>query len=100
MSGRVHANVLPFWDIVFVGGGMTRRDDWDADRTCGGTGTWHIVERHLDMKAPRVAHLTIDHKYITKYRLYTFRFTYSPICAFQLTIFAVAEVLPHARTKW
>lgn len=52
---------------MFVGGGMTRRDDWDLDRTCRGTGTWDIVERHLDMKAWRVAHLTIDRKYFTKY---------------------------------
>ena len=60
LRGRVHAHLLPFWDIVFVGGGMTRRD-WDAHRTCRGTGTWNIVERHsttLDMEAPRVAHLT------------------------------------------
>jgi hypothetical protein len=84
---------------VFVGGGMTRRDDWDLDRTCRGTGTWDIVERHLDMKAWRVAHLTIDRKYITKYRLYTFHFVYFLICAFQLAIFAVAEMLPYASIK-
>lgn len=35
-----------FLGYSVVGGGMTRRD-WDADWTCGGTGTWNIVERHL-----------------------------------------------------
>lgn len=81
LSGRVHAHLMPFWEIVFVGGGMTRRD-WDADRTCRGTGTWNIVEGHLgDVGLSRHRGLyisTLPRKYIATYEVYNLLFPVLP----------------------
>lgn len=67
---------------------MTRRD-WDADRTCRGTGTWNIAEGHLgDAGYEGAEGCTSHHRSVSILRSIPF-VSCTLICPLQL--FALAE---------